>query len=132
MRLPSAAKYVLIAAAIVVTSVVSLFVGDTYALNHLTVKRASVDQLSKAMEQDRFYSDYRESTLYVAGTVKSVKAEHGDLVVSFQTNLRFGVLCDLGKAQTSVRVTNPITVVAEGMAAERQSSAVMLRGCLLG
>ena len=110
---------------------VSFFLGFKHALEALQVTHVTPGQIATAMEEDRFFADYRERTLLVTGTVESVTGDAGGEVVRFRAASRFAALCDLRDRTSEVRRGLRITVVAEGATAERQSAAVMLRNCHL-
>jgi hypothetical protein len=110
---------------------ISFFLGHKHALEALRVRHVTPGQIAKAMEEDRFFADYRERTLLVTGTVESVTGDVGGEVVRFRTASRFAALCDLRDRTSAVRRGLPLTVIAEGATAQRQSAAVMLRNCRL-
>ena len=116
-------------AVIVLAIAGSFLLGTKHALDGLHFTRASASELAQAMQDDHFYSDYRESALIVRGTVSSVSAQRGHEIVELDTGLSTAVLCDLGTVQDSMHAGEVVTVLAEGATAERQTSAVMLRGC---
>jgi len=88
--------------------------------------------LALAMQEDRFYSDYRNTTLIVQGSVASVNKAHNSAIVSFSTGIPTIVLCDLGSgAAPDIKAGAQLTVTAPAATAERQPSAVMLRKCIL-
>ena len=110
---------------------VSFFLGDKHALEALRIQEVTPTQIANAMQEDRFFAEYRERTLLVTGAVTSLSADkHGERV-RFRTRSRFGALCDLRGRIRGVRPSARITVIAEGATAERQSAAVMLRNCRL-
>ena len=123
--------YAVLAVVLVGVCAVSLFLGDKYAVGRLSVKPVSPDQIATAMEQDEFFSSYREVTLVVRGTVSSVSNNGGALVVGLKTDGSFGVSCDLGNDSQRPVTGDTITVIAEGAKAEREASAVLLHDCVV-
>lgn len=107
------------------------FLGDVQAVKGLSIQRTSPRQLAEAMRQDRFYSDYRKSSLLVTGTVASVSRGGGQLIVGFATGSSYGASCDLGAAVAAPRVGQTFTVLALGEAAERLPAGVLLRGAVI-
>lgn len=119
-----------LAVVIVVAVVVSaFFVGNRLAVTSLSVARVTPAQIASAMKDDHFYSDYNERTLIVAGTVRSLVTQNGHLIAELDTGSTFRVLCDLDPMSAHAAIGDRLTVVAEGAEAQRQSSAVLLKGC---
>jgi len=90
----------------------------------------SADQIASAMQGDHFYSDYRNATLVVSGTVTAVTSDGGDTVLELATSIPTKVRCDIGTARTSIRVGAAVTVTSSD--GERVPSAVLLRDCRPG
>jgi hypothetical protein len=109
----------------------SFFAGDGFALGGLSVRRATPGQLAGAMQGDHFYSDYRENTLLVVGSVASVSGNGGAFTLEFATSGTFKALCEFQTGRPPVSVGDTITVVSEAYSAERRPSAVELTGCVL-
>ena len=42
------------------------------ALDGLSIKRVTATEIANAMQEDRFYADYRQNTLLVDGIVSSL------------------------------------------------------------
>ena len=114
---------------IVVTAGIAFSLGTKHAQGDLSIKRVSATDVANAMKEDRFYADYSESTLVVAGTVSSLGTHGRDVIAGLRTSSTFQTLCDLGTHAPNSRVGDRITVVAEGAGAQRQPSAVLLTGC---
>jgi hypothetical protein len=110
---------------------ITLFLGDKYAVDSLTIKRVTPSQIANAMQGDYFFSSYRENTLIVQGTVLSVDRSNNDLVVSLVSSSKFKALCDFGNSSPNIKAGETITVLSEGAQAERQSNAVMLKDCVI-
>ncbi|MDX6416422.1 MAG: hypothetical protein QOG28_1042 [Trebonia sp.] len=83
------------------------------------------------MHDDTFYSDFKDATLVMRGTVAPLDRRAGDVVVEFSTRSPYRSLCDLGSQLSTPHVGDTITVLAEGATAERRPSAVVLTGCTL-
>ena len=122
---------VLLLVAVAGISSVSLYLGDTYALNGLTVRHATPDQLANAMHGDAFYSEYREDTLTVRGTVAVVTKAGHTVTLEFTTRGSFKALCQMQQSQPTVQAGHTITIVSEAFTAKRQPSAVLLTRCVL-
>lgn len=87
----------------------------------------SADQIALAMQEDHFFSDYRNATLVVSGTVASVTSENGDAIIELATSIPTKVRCDLGAGPVAVRVGEPVKVTSSD--GERVPDAVLLRDC---
>jgi len=105
----------------------SFFLGDTHALDSLTIKRVTPSQVSAAMAADHFYSDYRASTLLVTGTAASITRSGSSAIVTFATGSPFKTLCDFANYTGRIRVGDSIKAISETALAERQPSAVLLK-----
>ncbi len=116
---------------LVVASGGCFFLGARHAVQTLAIRRVTPDQVSNAMRDDHFYSDYNEATLVIRGTVRSLDNHGGDVVLEFSASSAYRALCDLGHVPSTPRVGETVTVVAEGAAAERQTAAVILTGCTI-
>ena len=90
----------------------------------------SADQIALAMQEDRFFSDYRNAKLLVSGTVADVTSEDGETIIELATSIPTKVRCDLGPSTVAVQVGAPITVTSSD--GERIPDAILLRGCALG
>jgi hypothetical protein len=99
----------------------------------LPVVRVTADQVARAMEEDRFFADYGQTTLLVQGTVFSVKRQETDLIIGLDTAVPTKVMCDLGSYPGIVHVGATVTVKSAypQRDASRQASAVMLRNCTI-
>jgi hypothetical protein len=83
------------------------------------------------MKDDHFWQTYRENTLLVKGTVSSVSNPNGDVVIGLKTESSYKSFCDLGVSDHVFETGDQVTVMAESGPAERQPSAVLLKGCVL-
>jgi hypothetical protein len=110
---------------------IAFFLGDRYALANLTVHETTPDQLAAAMQNDQFYSDYNEATLVVRGSVASLTGDGGGAVVQFQTQGGFTTQCQFDQYPATLHAGDMISVMTEGATAERLTTAVLLRGCIL-
>ena len=97
------------------------------------VVHLTADQVARAMEKDRFFSDYAQNTLLIQGTVFSVKRLEGHLIIGLDTSVPTKVMCDLGIYFGIVHVGAVITVQSTypQRDASRQASAVMLENCTI-
>lgn len=117
---------------IILMVVAAFFLGGHYALDGLSTKRVTATEIANAMRDDRFYSDFGQSTLLVEGTVSSLSRRGSDVIAEFKTDSSFQALCDLGSGSSSrPQVGKRITLIAEGARADRQPSAVFLRDCVV-
>jgi hypothetical protein len=120
-----------LALVVVATAALAFLLGGMQALDGLSIKRVTATQIANAMQEDRFYTDYRESTLLVDGVVSSVSMRGSDVIAEFKTDSSFQALYDLGPRSTSsLHAGDRMTVIAEAASAERQPSAVLLNGCV--
>lgn len=110
-------------------AVASFFLGDKRALDSLTIRRVAPGQLAAAMAGDHFYSDYRESTLLVAGTAASITRSGRTAVVTFATRSSFKTRYEFATDTGGIRPGARVVAVSEGALAKRQASAVVLRNC---
>jgi len=131
MKHTQLAKLIILVLVLIVVGFASFFLGSKHAVESMTIKRVTPTQIAEAMKGDHFYSDYKENTLLVKGTISTVSQSNGDLVVGFKTSSSYGALCDFGNSGVSFRTGGTITVLAESGPAERQPSAVLLKGCVL-
>ena len=111
--------------------VAAFFLGDKHGVESMSVKRITPDQAAAAMKGDYFYSNYRENTLLVSGSVFAVTTTSTDQVVTFKTGSAFKALCDFGSSAPAIHPGDTITALSEGGSAERQVSAVLLKNCVL-
>jgi len=97
----------------------------------LPIVHVTSDQIARAMQEDRFFAVYGQTTLLIQGTVLSVNQQGNDLVVALDTSLSIKVLCDIGSQSAAVHVGDTITVKSAypERDASRQPSAVMLKNC---
>ena len=124
--------------AFIATSVVLLlvgggifFIGDKYAVDHLSVSRVTSGQLAQAMAGDYFYSNYRASTLIVSGIVSAIDRSRGAPELVFSGTGNSQVRCTLSKQSPVPGVGTTITVISEGSQAERLPSGVLLHDCVI-
>lgn len=123
--------YTVLAVAIFAIGAACYFWGDKHALDTMRPERVTPTRLAEAMKGDHFFSDYRERTLVVAGTVSAVQKHGQDTRVALETSSSYSLWCDLGTVQTAPRVHDMITVIAQGSTAARQTSGVLLTHCLV-
>src|SRR5437868_8371440 len=88
----------------------AFFLGDTHAIQTMTVRRATPTNVAEAMKADRFFSTYRENTLILRGTVVSASAT----TLGLRTGSDYSLTCTLTAPDASVHVGDAVTVVAEG------------------
>ncbi|MHB8649689.1 MAG: hypothetical protein ACYDBR_05850 [Gaiellaceae bacterium] len=124
-------RYAALASAFVLVGAGSFLLGDEHAADRLGIDRVGPDQIAAAMAGDHFYSDYRERTLVVVGTVASVARNRGGgASVTFETRSSFGVLCTFATYPSGLHGGDRVTVLSEGGRAERRGQAVVLQGCI--
>jgi hypothetical protein len=117
--------------ALVGVAAVSFFGGDAFAVGTFSVRQVTPDQLGLAMKADDFYSEFREDTLVVRGTVASVSRAASGMNVAFQTQNGIETLCAVGLYSSAIHVGERVTVVTEGANAQRLSSGVLLSNCVV-
>lgn len=131
MKQVSFLRVIALVLVLIVVSGVSFFIGDMHALKSMTIKQVTPTDIAQAMKDDHFYSSYRENTLLVKGTVSSVSAHNGDVVIGLKTESTYQALCDLGVSGHVFETGDQVTVLAQSGPALRQPSAVLLKGCTL-
>ena len=109
----------------------SFYLGDSHALNGLHVRRVTPVTVATAMRHDEFYSEYREDTLLVSGSVASVSNELSHRTMEFKTLGNFKTMCQLRSTGPALSVGERITVVTEAYTALRRPSAIMLSNCIV-
>jgi len=124
-------KPVAVVLLVIVLALGSYFLGDKHGVETMSVKRVNPTQIAEAMKGDHFYSDYRENSLLVSGTVSTISKNNGDVTVGFDTTSSFRVLCDFDNTTASFHSGDNITALSEGGSAQRQPSAVLLKNCVL-
>ncbi len=97
------------------------------------VVHLTADEAAQAMEQDRFFSTYGQSTLLIQGTVSATRRQDADLFVTLGTTVPTKVICDLPNYLGIVRVGDTVTVQAAypQRDASRQGSTVMIKNCAI-
>jgi hypothetical protein len=115
----------------VVVIAVAYWLGYVHAVEKMSFRQISPAQAANAMQQDDFYSNYNGNTLIIPGTVAAVSHSNNAYIVEFKTNTSFKARCEFDGAKPAVAPVSKITVLTEGGAAERQSSGVLLKDCIL-
>jgi hypothetical protein len=97
------------------------------------VVHVTADHVARAMEEDRFFSDYGQTTLRIEGTVFSVNRQETDLIIGLDTSVPTKVMCDLGNYFGIIRVGASIIVQSAypQRDASRQGSVLMLKNCTI-
>jgi hypothetical protein len=95
--------------------------------------QVTADQVAQAMQEDHFYEDYGQSSLFIHGTVSAVSAQNNDAIVELASSIPTKVRCDLGHQAPAVHVGDPITVQAADPETDaiREPSAVLIKNCRL-
>jgi hypothetical protein len=109
----------------------AFFLGDSRALSELSVLRASPGQAANAMQNDEFYSDYRESTLVVTGTIASEQTNSSGTLIQLTTSPPFRTYCQLSQSTSQLHDGETVTVITEGYNAVRLPSGVSLSDCTI-
>jgi len=125
-------KIILVVFALVVVAVLCTafyFLGSMKAVQKMSFKRVTPNQIADAMQQDHFYSDFGHKTLIVKGKVASVTKNGGSNRVTLETTSSYHAYCDLSKESKVPPTGSKVKLLAEGGAALRQSNAVLLVGC---
>jgi hypothetical protein len=110
---------------------VAFLSGDKYSLEKLTIKHVDSNQIANAMKGDYFYSNYRENSLILTGTVSSVSINNHNVIVEFKTSSSYKAFCDFSSSSPTIDRNQTITILSEGATALREPSAVMLEDCIL-
>lgn len=95
----------------------------------LTLVSISADQAAQAMENDEFFSDYRNDLLQVSGTVTAVTQLNGQTAVELETRIPRIVRCYLDAPSTAPQVG--ASVVVQSSEGQREDDAVGLLHCRL-
>lgn len=110
---------------ILVGAVAIFWLGMLHAEQNLMFKRVDPTTLARAMREDGFYSDYKQSTLIVTGKVSSVSGNQ----VHLQSSDSYTATCQLASNTTTAKVGSLVTLLSEGGRAERQPNGVLLQDC---
>src|SRR5258708_25899139 len=62
-----------------------------------SVVQVSADQVAQAMDDDRFYATYGQTTLLIQGTVAAIDPQPGHFILTLATSASTQALCGLGK-----------------------------------
>ena len=125
------ARSAVIGSALVLALAAAFFLGDKHAVESMSIQQVNADQLGNAMRGDHFYSDYRQRTLVLHGTVAAVRSPGSGEQLTFTTTSPFSTTCQLTGGASPVTAGTQITVLAEGARAQRQAHGVLLVGCVL-
>ena len=96
-----------------------------------TIAHVTADEIARAMQEDRFYSDYRGLILSVQGTVASISQQGNQWLVQLKTTTSAEAFCELGDQAPSLHVGDAVTVQAAARDAQRDGSSVILKNCLI-
>jgi hypothetical protein len=116
---------------LIMVGFVSYFLGGKNTSQNMSIKRITPTQAANAMKEDHFYSDYKTNTLLIYGSVESVSGQSGHTLVNFDTSSTYKATCELSSSSPIPKNGSNVRVLSEGGAALRQTSAVLLRGCLI-
>jgi hypothetical protein len=125
------AAAVLALLALAVASGIAFFAGDSYAVRSLTIRHASPAALGNAMQQDHFYSSYRESTLVVTAPVRQVTRTAGRQTVRLASDSAYTVSCRMVPGSPRLQPGQSVTFITEGASADREPRGVLLNSCLI-
>jgi hypothetical protein len=103
------------------------YLGDQYALNRLSIRQVTPTQLANAMQQDSFYSDFRENTVIFNGQVTKVTPNGSGVQASIKTSSTYSLACDMPANKVKAGII--YRFASEAYQAERQSSGVLLPNC---
>ena len=115
----------------VVAGALVFFLGNKYGVGHMSFKSASASQAASAMQKDEFYSDYRENTLFVQGTVGAINLSKSGFLVTFNTSTAFNAVCEFNDNSLPFHVGENIQVITEAATAQRLTNGVLLKNCIL-
>ena len=121
----------LVVVALLSIFIISFYKGDQYALNRLATKSVTPNQLANAMQQDDFYSTYREDILLVNAPVSSVTKHNGATVVGFKTTVAYHLNCKINTTSTDIKSGDTIRILSVAYNAQRQPNGVLLNNCIL-
>ena len=117
--------------ALILVVIITFYLGDKYAVKHMAIRTATPNQLATAMQQDDFWSTYRENTLIVSGVVSSVTRTNSTSTVGLKTSVPYTLSCDVNNAPDTLKTGETIRILSEAYIAEREQSGVLLRNCVL-
>ena len=103
------------------------YMGDQFALAHLNIRQTTPNQMANAMQQDDFYSTFRENTLVFHGEVTGASVSGTNTLVTIKTSTAYGVTCEL--SQNQAKPGQAYTFAAEAYTADRQPMGVLLHHC---
>ena len=106
-------------------------VGHQIALRNLSFKTITPTQAAQAMKNDEFFSDYKENTLIIHGTVSSVTRRGNDTTIGFKTDSTYQTLCKLSNNPSEFKLGDSVVVEAIGGNAVREPAGVLLANCIL-
>jgi hypothetical protein len=98
-----------------------------------TVVQVTADQVAQAMDEDRFYATYGQTTLLIQGAVAAVDQQPDHFIVTLATSGPTQVLCDLGTTTPAIKVGETVTVRSANPEQDvaRQDAAVLIHNCTL-
>ena len=131
MKQSNVLKALALVALVMVVYAGSFLLGDKHALQSMTIKRVTPTQIANAMKGDHFYSDYRENTVLVSGTVASAVRDGNGLTVIFKTSSSYQAVCHFDTYLATIRSGQTITVLSEAATADRQPAGVLLHSCII-
>lgn len=116
---------------LIIVLLVSSYIGDMYALGHLTFKEVTPTQLASAMREDDFYPSYRENTLLFSGLVTSSTTQNGTTIINLKSSDSYRVNCELLVQSQNIKVGETYKFESEAYQAERQPTGVLLHNCVV-
>jgi hypothetical protein len=96
-----------------------------------SVVQVSADQVAQAMDDDRFYATYGQTTLLIQGTVAGIDPQPGHFILILATSGSTLVLCDLGNKAAAIKTGDSVTVRSADPEKDiaRQDAGVLIRNC---
>jgi hypothetical protein len=107
------------------------FLGDKYALDHLSVRQITPTQAANAMKNDHFWASYRENILVIHGSVNSITQSSDAALVRFKTNSTYSAVCSFTNPSVKISKGQNIQILTIAYAAQREPSGVKFHTCLL-
>src|SRR6202521_1560732 len=96
-----------------------------------SVVQVTADQVAQAMDGDRFYATYGQTTLLIQGTVAGIDPQPSHFILILATSGSTQVLCDLGSKAAAIKAGDTVTVQSADPEKDiaRQDAGVLIRNC---
>ncbi len=116
--------------AVIFVGMFCFYLGDYYALNHLSMRKTTPDQLTRAMQNDDYYSSFRENTVIFTGQVIGLSVKNNQTIVAIKTDTTYNLNCQIN-GLTQLEVGHTYRFLADAYLASREKSGLLLNDCLI-